>query len=70
MRLEWERPGVLRVTTHAYEFATLVAAARHVSEHTPDELPEEALDQLRQVLAEYDEQARRLHGRERTASKE
>lgn len=64
MRLEWARPGVLRATAHAFEFATLVAAARYVVESAPPDIPEESLAQLERVLGDYDDQARRLHGRE------
>ncbi|MFD7326307.1 hypothetical protein ACFV9D_35425 [Streptomyces sp. NPDC059875] len=61
MQLEWARPGVLRATAHALEFAALVAAARYVAESAPSDLPEEALEELRRVLDDYDTQARRLH---------
>jgi hypothetical protein len=61
MHLEWARPGVLRATAHGYEFAALVAAARFVAESAPPDIPKEALEQLRQVLHEYDAQAQRLH---------
>ena len=57
MQLERVRPSVLRLTLHAYELAALIAAARLVAEK--DELPEEASEQLRQVLASYDEATRR-----------
>ena len=56
MQLERVRPSVLRLTLHAYELAALIAAARLVAEK--DELPEEASEQLRQVLASYDEATR------------
>ncbi|MFF7727687.1 hypothetical protein [Streptomyces sp. NPDC008001] len=62
MQLEWARPGVLRMTAHAYELAALIAAARYVAEAAPRELPEEALEQLKAVLDGYDAQASRLHG--------
>ncbi|MGW7463950.1 hypothetical protein ACWGJT_04415 [Streptomyces xantholiticus] len=61
MHLEWARPGVLRATAHAFEFAALVAAARFVAESAPPDIPQEALEQLRQVLQDYDVQALRLH---------
>lgn len=61
MRLEWARPGVLRATAHAFEFAALVAAARYVVESAPPDIPEESLEQLRAVLSGYDDQARHLH---------
>jgi hypothetical protein len=60
MHLEWARPGVLRATAHAFEFAALVAAARFVAESAPPDIPQEALEQLRQVLHDYDAQALRL----------
>ncbi|PCG83121.1 hypothetical protein CIB93_26180 [Streptomyces sp. WZ.A104] len=60
MHLEWARPGVLRVTGHAFEFAALVAAARFVAESAPSDIPEESLEQLRHVLSDYDTQARHL----------
>ncbi|MFI1967958.1 hypothetical protein BLA24_21865 [Streptomyces cinnamoneus] len=63
MELEWVRPGVLRVTSHAYEFAALVAAARYVTESAPAEIPEEALEQMRGVLADYDTRLREATAR-------
>ncbi|MBT2478486.1 hypothetical protein [Streptomyces sp. ISL-94] len=60
MHLEWARPGVLRATAHAFEFAALVAAARVVAESAPPDIPQEALAQLRHVLHDYDAQALRL----------
>ncbi|MEV8524940.1 MULTISPECIES: hypothetical protein [unclassified Streptomyces] len=60
MQLEWARPGVLRVTSHAYEMAALVAAARYVTDSAPPDIPQEALEHLREVLREYDAQTQRL----------
>jgi hypothetical protein len=60
MRLEWEEPGVLRVTSPVYELAALVAAARYVAEAAPPDMPEEALEQLRRILGDYDSQRLRL----------
>ena len=57
MQIERVRPSLLRLTLHAYELAALIAAARLVAEK--DELPEEASEQLRQVLTSYDEATRR-----------
>ena len=58
MQLERVRPTVLRLTLHAYELAALIAAARLVAHKGEEELPEEAAEQLRQVLASYDEASR------------
>ena len=60
MRLEWARPGVVRATAHVYELAALVSAARLVAESASPEIPPEALEQLRQILDEYDAQTVRL----------
>ncbi|MCI4043577.1 MULTISPECIES: hypothetical protein [unclassified Streptomyces] len=62
MQLDWARPGVLRATGHAFEFATLVSAARYVAESAPPDIPQESLEQLERVLRDYDTQTRRLHG--------
>lgn len=59
MTVERLRPTVLRVTLHAYELSALVAAARWVAEGAEGELPQEASDQLRQVLDDYDAEVRR-----------
>ncbi len=63
MQLERVRPGVFRITAHAYEMAALIAAARWVAEGAQGELAEEAIEQLRQVLANYDDGLRRLDTR-------
>ena len=60
MTVERLHPTVLRVTFHAYELSALVAAARWVAEGAEGELPKEAVDQLRQVLGNYDAEVRRL----------
>lgn len=54
MIVERARADVLRITAHVHELATLVTAARWVAEGKPEHVPEEALGDLRRVLAEYD----------------
>ena len=54
------RPGVLRMTSHVYELAALIAAARYVAEAAPTDVPAELIEQLKQVLDSYDGQAARL----------
>ncbi|MDQ2934065.1 MAG: hypothetical protein M3R49_03620 [Chloroflexota bacterium] len=44
----------MRLTLHAYEAAALLAAARWVAEGSQGSLPDDAVIQLRQVLASYD----------------
>lgn len=59
MIVERPRPAVLRLTAHVHEVAALITAARWVAEGRPGELPGPALDDLRAVLADYDEGLRR-----------
>ncbi len=59
MKVERVRPSVLRLTLHAYELAALIAAARWAAEKGDGELPAESVEQLRRVLASYDEATRR-----------
>ncbi|MBA4171045.1 MAG: hypothetical protein H0X68_11655 [Chloroflexi bacterium] len=54
MKLERVQPTVYRLTLHAYEAAALMAAARLAAEGTQESLPDEAAEQLRQILASYD----------------
>ena len=61
MKVERVRPSVLRLTLHAYELAALVAASRWAAEKGDGELPAESVEQLRQVLASYDEATRHAH---------
>jgi hypothetical protein len=51
------RPGLVQVTLHAYELATLVATARWAAEGGQGELTAGALEQLRKVLELYDRAA-------------
>lgn len=58
MHIEHIRPTRLQVTLHPYELAALVAAARWVVAGAEGELPAEAVEQLKQVLASYDKASR------------
>jgi hypothetical protein len=60
MIVERVRPTMLRVTVYAYELSALIAAAQWVVEGAPGELPQEARDQIQQVLENYDAEIRRL----------
>jgi hypothetical protein len=55
MRIDRLRPTIFQVTLHAYELATLVAAARLVVQGAGGELTEEARSQLQNVLDDYEE---------------
>jgi len=57
------RPTVLRGTFHVYELAALIAAARYVTRSAPAEVPAGSLEQLQQLLDDYDRQVRDLFGR-------
>jgi hypothetical protein len=63
VRLERVRPTVVRATMHVHELAVLMATARHLADGTPEDVPEEAREQLRSLLENYDEQVRRLSER-------
>ena len=65
MKLERVQPTVYRLTLHAYEAAALMAAARWAAEGAHDPMPEEAAQELRQILASYD---RALTGLKRNGS--
>lgn len=59
MQLERIGPGLLRVTLHAYELATLTAAARWAVEGGQGELAEEPRARLGAVLESYERELRR-----------
>ena len=44
----------MRVTLHSLELAALIAAARWAVDGAEGDLPSDAVDELRQVLASYD----------------
>jgi len=51
---------VIRMTLHAYEATALITAARWVAEGARDELPDDAIEHLREVLASYDDALTRI----------
>ncbi len=61
MRIERLRPTVFRIVLHTYELSALVAAARWVAGGAEGELTEEARNQLRKVLDDYDREIRQLN---------
>jgi hypothetical protein len=61
MHVERLRPTTLRLTIHAFEPASLIAAARWAAEGGKGELTAEAIDQLRNVLDNYDTAWRQLN---------
>ncbi|WP_304452199.1 hypothetical protein [Nocardiopsis sp. YSL2] len=48
---------------HVHELALLMATVRHLADGTPEEVPEEAREQLTALLENYDEQVGRLTDR-------
>lgn len=56
MKLDWDRPGVLRATLKVQELATLVAGARLAAAALADQSPEQA-GELDRVLAGFDRAA-------------
>lgn len=70
MRMERIRPAVLRITLHAYELSALIAAARWAAEGGEGALDTDARAQLRQVLAGYDQEAKRMARQPQSAQRE
>lgn len=60
MTIEQLKPTVLRITLHTYEIAALVSAARWVTDGAKGELPEEAVEQIRNVLDNYDSEKKKM----------
>ncbi len=60
MQLERIRPTTYRITLHTYELAALVSAARWVADGAKGELPQEATEQLSQILAAYDKDSKHI----------
>lgn len=54
MLIEEKRRSIYQLTLSGYELAALIAAARWVIEGTKGEISPDALEQLRQVVANYD----------------
>jgi hypothetical protein len=54
VQIERPRPTQLRLTLHIAEAAALIASARWVAQGAEGELPDEAIADLRKVLAKYD----------------
>ena len=61
MKLDWDRPGVLRATLKVDELATLVAGARLAAAALAAQSPEQAAD-IERVLADFDRASRHLGG--------
>jgi hypothetical protein len=59
MKLDWDRPGVLRATLKVEELATLVAGARLAAAALAAQSPEQATD-IDRVLADFDRASRHL----------
>jgi hypothetical protein len=53
MRLDWDRPGVVRATLKVQELAALVAGARLAAAALAAQSPEQA-DELERVLKAFD----------------
>ena len=59
MKLDWDRPGVLRATVKVDELAALVAGARLAAAALAAQSPQQA-DELRRVLVGFDRALARL----------
>jgi hypothetical protein len=54
VRIEQSRPTVFKLTLHAYELATLMAAARWAAEGATGELSPAAVKRLDALVSDYD----------------
>lgn len=68
MHIEKKNNLVFHITLSGYELATLISAARWVAEGANGELTTEAIQQLKQLVTNYDRAAGKL--RERESNKE
>lgn len=66
MKLERLNTSSFRITMHAYELAALVSAARWVVNGAEGEIPDEAKQQLSQILAAYDAETKQLSEQDET----
>lgn len=66
MQLERVHPTIYKVTLHTYELTALISASRWVADGAKGELPQEAREQLSQILATYDEQSKRMSSQEKS----
>ncbi|GEL10682.1 hypothetical protein SAMN05192550_0276 [Flavobacterium glycines] len=64
MHIEKKNNLVFHITLSGYELATLISSARWVAEGAKGELTAEAIQQLKQVVSNYDRAADKLTERE------
>lgn len=60
MHIEKKNNLVFHITLSGYELATLISALRWVAEGAKGELTAEAIEQLKQVVSNYDRAAAKL----------
>ena len=68
MKIERARPTRFVVEFHAYELAKLIAAARWAIEAGADDLPDEAVVDLEQIVASYDDELTKLGTESRSST--
>ena len=64
MHIEKKNNLVFHITLSGYELATLITAARWVAEGAQGELTTEAIEQLKQLVSNYDRAIDQLKERE------
>lgn len=64
MHIEKRNNLVFQITLSGYELATLISSARWVAEGANGELTTEAIQQLKQVVSNYDRETDKLAERE------
>jgi len=68
VKIERARPTRFVVEFHAYELAKLIAAARWAIEAGADDLPDEAVVDLEQIVASYDDELTKLGTESRSST--
>lgn len=61
MRVEKGHINIYRLTLSSYELAALISSARWIAEGAQGELTSEAVDNLKQLLANYDKATKKLN---------
>lgn len=64
MHIEKKNNLVFHITLSGYELATLISSARWVAEGAKGKLTTEAIEQLKQVVSNYDKAADKITERE------
>lgn len=63
MQIKKGQRNIFEITMTGYELATLISSARWIIEGAKGELTSEAINNLKQLLDNYDKEAKKLHNK-------